>query len=352
MSERATTSPRFQSPWLHYGQWLLIPLLVLAGAELGARQLASLRTRRSYPELLEAPPPQRLDAIFIGSSRVAAAIDGDAFDRVLSAERGTPFHSLNQGQGHTNLQQHVLGLRLLFRQHPERFEGCTLFFEAPGSLAGPGGWQGQWFHDGRPELLAPLLRKSDLPGFLTSNGDLEAKLEILAIWSMAGARLAVWRRGLREALLRRLGALSTRAGERLGWLDAPEDSSDLSAAGGIRTDEEGIALARQLAERSAARGRAPQAGTYEDSVLASLLALARENGGELVLFRMPLSSPFQFEPDPDLAARFANWRQRHGVRLLEPDFRSDDADFPDLWHLSRSRSAAFSEALARAWLGG
>ncbi len=346
MSEHSTV---FQSRWLHYGQWLLIPLLVFMAAELGARQLAGLRTRRSYPELLAAPPTVQLDAVFVGSSRVAAAVASDAFDAQMADVRGAPFHSLNQGQGHTNLHQHVLGLRQLFAQHPERFAGCTLFLEAPGGLVGPVGWQGQWFNAARPELLVELLQAGDLPAFLASEGALEPRLEILAIWALSASRLAVWRRGLREAFVRRVGSLAERTGAQLGLLESHADSSDLSSGGGIRTDAAGIALARKLAEESAARAGAPQPGAYPDSVLQSLWELARENGGELVLFRMPVSSLFDVDPDPELSKRFEEWRQQHAVQLLEPEFSSDDGDFPDLWHLARSRSSVFSRALARAW---
>lgn len=91
----------------------------------------------------------------------------------------------------------------------------------------------------------------------------------------------------------------------------------------------------------------------ERTVLRSIVKLVPENGGRIVLYRMPISSVFRApyvtelgkQAGETMARALVAWR----VPTLVPEIDTSDEDFPDLWHLRASRAAEFSRSLARAF---
>jgi hypothetical protein len=80
-------------------QWVIIPLVIIVAAnEVVGR--ASVRGMHWYPRAeYKAAKQGRLDAIFVGSSRVGAAYREDAFEKEASKLVGRPIHAARVGRG-------------------------------------------------------------------------------------------------------------------------------------------------------------------------------------------------------------------------------------------------------------
>ena len=104
---------------LRRGQWMILPLLVLGLAEIFVRATAD-RVPSWYGAVERLAAKRSVGALFVGSSRVQAAILPSAFEQAL-AEKGWPgMVALNLGRGYTTDPQHG---------HPEPAHG------APGHAA-------------------------------------------------------------------------------------------------------------------------------------------------------------------------------------------------------------------------
>jgi hypothetical protein len=132
--------------------------------------------------------------------------------------------------------------------------------------------------------------------------------------------------------------------------------ADLTTAGGIRNDADGVEAARELAVTIARQDLSCQVPVrdWEKRIVADLVRLVQKGGGTVAFFEMPLHSVqaamFQTDIRRGDRAAFREQARAWGTPFLEPDFVSADEDFPDYWHLRQSRSAEFGTKLARAWL--
>jgi hypothetical protein len=80
--------------------------------------------------------------------------------------------------------------------------------------------------------------------------------------------------------------------------------------------------------------------------------LAQHASAHPVFFEMPLCSVQSATFDTPVRRRdrenFAAAARAWGTPVIRADVETSDADFPDLWHLKKSRAAAFTKALAYA----
>jgi hypothetical protein len=286
--------------------------------------------------------------IFIGSSRVAQAILPEAFSRAAGAPASAV---LNLGRGYSTLAQHVMGLRLLAEASPGGLAGCIVLVEAPEGLPDLSTPDGRWFMEEDPLLVNAVMGLRDLYPFWQSTASVQDKVSVtMGEASSLAALRGSWRYFAREAWHTLNGRRSGAAG-----VGAP-----LTDAGGVNIDSSAYADARRLAEQMALEAvrdeRIVTPREIDASTLMGLRAFLEHERAELVVYAMPVSGVQQPPYVTPVARRnralVAEMLGRAGVRILYPDFIATDADFPDSWHLSAARAAAFSRALAAAMKAG
>lgn len=291
---------------------------------------------------------------FIGSSRVAAAIDVDAFDRA-SGMSG----SINLGQGYSTLVEHDFGLRNALALDPHALDHRYVFIEAPLGLPDNARWNGNWANGNwADEIVIPnlvkVLHASDLgPMWRQANMSWPARLEATA------SVLIPPLRGIARARYKASSGLDAMLDCLLAPLQRleaqPALQADLANRGGIRTDDAGLQIAREKALYLAHRdvGNQQPIRDYEDSVLDDIVKRVQQAGGEVVLYEMPLSLIQRLPLESTLRqadrAAFSSVLEQWRVTMLKPAFHTRDDDFPDDWHLRRSRAPQFSERLAAAF---
>lgn len=339
-------------------QWLAVPLVVLGLAEWFVRQTADrVPTWYGAAQRLAAQGP--VGVVFVGSSRVQAAVIPAEFAAGLA---GTPLAGrqvLNLARGYSTDAEHYLGLRNLLRAHPESLRGVQVLAEAPGGIPFRTTWQADgWGHVQQPWMLVDLLSLSDVPTFLRSRQlELRTRLLVGMRVLLRPARLFNRRERVRQQWLEQV--LPTLAVGRVPDL-TPNDSvgADLQgpgAASSIRVDEQAVAQARasaiqvgELLERQQAPVR-----DWRGTVQEDLARLVREHGGRLIFIDPPLSSVFRRAYETPLrredVALFAQQAREWGGCVLRPDVAYGDEDLPDLWHLRPELAPAYSRALAVAF---
>jgi hypothetical protein len=340
--------------------WLgaVLALVLVALAELGVRATVD-RVPRWYGAAAALAARARVHVLFIGSSRVQAAVRPAAFAAHLAQSQSEPTLALNMGLGYATTFEHYLGIRNLLTEHAQQVRGLVVFMEAPGGVPWPTRAHEPWAAPEQPWMLVDLLRPRDLPGLLRAPGlDVATRIHLGVRWALRGSALVNRRERVRvqvlEHWLPRLAALKRPdlgRGPALGVdLQGPELVS-------FRVDEAGVQAARaqglRFAEAMLASADA-SLGSFEDTVEQRLVRLVQDAGGQVVFFEPPQSTPFQrvyARPArrADVAA-FALQAEAWGTPVLRPAFAYDDDDLPDLWHLRPERAEAFSRALAEAWL--
>ena len=332
--------------FLNRVSWVILPLLSLCVLEAAART----RARRSwYEEAADKAGVEKVQAIFVGSSRVAATIDSETVEAELALRQRRQGRILNLGMGYSTLHEHYLGLRNLWARYPSALDGCTVFVGIPLGLPESGTWAQSW-HGTFPEMLVPLLQGQDVPRFWMSAASFENKARLTAGYLLRRSRLwrgrKEWRaRFLTSAREVLVGAAKTRRREK-----------ELVEKGGIRTDTSAVEKVRQEAVRIAQdRMRSQQPiRNWDASVLHDLVNLVREEGGEIIFVHLPLSSVQAKEFETDIRQEdiknFAEQARKWNVRVLDVGLVFSDGDFPDLWHLSKSRAEEFSRKLTKEWM--
>jgi hypothetical protein len=343
-------------------QWLVIPVLVFAVLELTVRQWAAQNNWNasfwSYKERSQrARPPVKY--FFLGSSRVAAAVDEKAFEAELGWQLGHPVQALNLGAGYSCLAQDYLYLRNRLRKHPDDIRNGVVFVEAFGGMPEGGEWSGRWFQEGWPNLLTPLLRNRDLPGLWRTQMTLEEKMRLSADVLTHNCALLAYRERIGTGLMKAGNDWVIGHTNRYFPPPAPRGPAvvaDLTNAGGIRNDADGVEAARALAVNLARQDMACQVPVsgWEKRIVADLIHLVRQGSGQVVFYEMPLhpvqAAMFQTDIRKADRAAFREQTRAWGTPFLAPDFVSGDEDFPDYWHLRQSRSAEFATKLAQSWM--
>ena len=345
--------------WLRRAQWVVLPLLVLGLAEAFVRATAD-RVPSWYGAADWLAQREPVKAIFVGSSRVQAAILPSAFERVL-AETGRPQGiALNLGRGYTTDSQHYLGLRNLLAKRPEALRGVTVFAEAPGGIPYESRWQTTpWAMAAQPWLLVDLLRPSDLPRFWRWSGlDFETRLHLSVRVLLRRLSLFNRRERVREQWLGEvLPAIARGTTPVLTSVRMPGD--DLRGPAhltSIRSDSTALAAARATA-RSIGEEMSRNQNAWRNwhgTIPEELVRLVQGAGGRVVFFEPPQSEvlmrSYRTKLRQEDVAIFARLAREWGACVVRPAFAYSDDDLPDLWHLRPERVAEYTRAVATAWL--
>jgi hypothetical protein len=309
-----------------------------------------------YPFAEKTLQKQNADFVFIGSSRVAAAIDGPAFEKAAEESMGRPAHALVIGQGYSTPVEHYLGLRNLLAANPQSLSKVTVFVEMPAGQLVEGHLRGHWVHEEAPNLLVPLLKQGDLAEFWHSSDSLPSKVAVSFQTQTSWSQLLASRKRIKGFTLAAGRSLLEQGLLRAGLAAAPGEASiDLAAQGGILTDTEHVARARKLADELASEARRSERPFQADdfSIYTALISLVKSHGGQVVFYEMPMSTVSRQVAETEIGRanvrRSQEWVQGWQCLLLRPQFVVTDDDFPDLWHLRKSRAAEFSEQLAESW---
>jgi hypothetical protein len=139
--------------------------------------------------------------------------------------------------------------------------------------------------------------------------------------------------------------------------DSATRGSDLSAAGGVRTDLKGVELAMHMADSIAAadlRDQKPY-GDWDSTVQADIVRLVKAAGGIPVFVKIPYSpvqsaplrTPMREVDRKTFQAALSRW----GLPpVVEAGFPTTTDDFPDKWHLRKTLAPAFTRTLALAFI--
>lgn len=298
----------------------------------------------------------RFSHLFLGSSRVRAAVRPEVFDSIVGGAFGTPLQSINLGIGHCTLVEHWFGLRKLLEVDPLALQGVVVLIEAPAGLPAYQGWRDDWIVQDRTDLLVPYLKKGDLWRLWK-----EAGTPVGEKFLITANLVAPYVENLPRARVLAMAELDTLLETVFSpFASAPEERSstgaDLVSEGGIRTDAKGVETAREMAIRMArddSRDQAPWSN-WDTTAIRDVVNLVREAGGYPVFFEMPLSdvqmAPYRMPVRAKDRADFPAVLQAWKVPMLKLDFPHDSTDFPDLWHLRKTRAPDFTAALARSYV--
>lgn len=335
--------------------WIVIPALVLGGAEACVRRTVD-RVPLWYGAADALAARGRVDAVFVGSSRIEAAVVPEDFEAVVLARSGRSIRTLNMGRGSSTDFEHTLGLRNLIERHPGSLAAVRVFWEAPGGVpvAGRLGVD-PWASREQPWLLVDLLNLGDLLPLWRSSGlDVETRLHLTVRRCLRAFRVFDRRERLRQLLLGLPSLIvQRRYAEIFGDLPL---GADLRAHGRLYDNAELVSAARDSAGRfqAAVENLPPAWSSGEPTGVEAAVERVRASGGHVIFFEPPETEVFReaYASEAFLRERRAFEARAdagHWVRLV-PAFPHTDADFPDLWHLHPSRAPAFTRALAEAWL--
>jgi hypothetical protein len=136
-------------------------------------------------------------------------------------------------------------------------------------------------------------------------------------------------------------------------------TEDIAGGRGLKSDEESIDMIRRMALESAETALKEQKlliplsdNDMNNSIMARLKELIVSNGGRVYFLDMPQHSSQEemFTTEYSLRNRevFYNWAIRNGCEFLNTgDFKYNDLDFPDYFHLGKNRMAEFTAVVFR-----
>ena len=336
--------------WLAFMCTLLVPIEFVASQ---TRWLGG----RWYPDVIEQLQGLPVRYLFVGSSRVSAAVDGARLEQALRGSGDST--TVNVGQGFSTIITHALGLRELGDQGLLR--GSVVFLEAPQGMPDASTWHDEWYYIEAPYFLLTVMHAHDLPGLWRSN--MSAGLKFAA----TGRLVFAWSRSLTYRERVRAGGLAAAytAAQDLQRLvvgagpsadmRAAEERGILRAGGGVRIDIDDRQRIRAAAADEGRRMVATQrvVDDWDASVVGDIVRLVRRAGGDVVFYEMPLSSVMRgaYETPTGISnvrsfrRQAAEWRTP--ILALRRSF--PDEEFPDLWHLSREQSVRFTDDLVLSW---
>ena len=341
-------------PW-SWAQWGILPVLVWVAAE---NYFAAWVVPREGGYVSESASPDRekIDFVFVGSSRVAAALDPTAFAAEYERVSGRTVRALNLGGGGRDHRLHLFGLRNLFADYPERFGGCTVLLEAPFGLAHHYPLDTAWFAKGQwpSRQVVSQIRTEDLADIWRAHPSWIQRAKFAGLAIQRSVQTLYFRRLIGRSLRWKVDEVAEAVAARVGLRHRSQvPDLDLYARGGIRTDrdavDDAVVAARTLVRQDAETQ--VSFGTWHGTALEGLKDLVRENGGGLILFETQMASELEKLYTSSTRQEDARTLEREitawGVPILRIPFRYADEDFPDLWHLRRSLADGFSRRLAR-----
>ena len=250
------------------------------------------------------------------------------------------------GMGYTTIQEHYLGLRNYFEDSPSKMEKAVVFVMTDGVLPWDDKWKNTWTCDKNPELIVPLLKVKDFPGFLISNTPLELKSQILFSFGVQNSRLWSERKRWRESIFRKFKT----------WTETVFQEEELVQSDMVIYQRKSFkALLKKLALESidtSPEENYPDRNNLEGQVIPDMVELVDSNGGWMLFVNIPCSSLLEEayyseeRKEIEKVYDFENW----GYPIVCSSFHYTDEDFPDYWHLSVERRGEFSSQLGKEWL--
>jgi hypothetical protein len=300
----------------------------------------------------------RFSYLFVGTSRTRAAIRPDVFDTVMTRTLGSPTLSINLGMGWCRMSEHYFGLRRLLEVQPGILRGVVVFLEAPSALPEYSIWKSDWIVTDRTDLLTPYIHKSDL-WKLWREATTPTDMKFVITANLVAPFMEYLPR-VRQYALPALDSLLQGFFSPLTSLAQAETevagSSDLTTEGGIRADAKGVETARELATRMARDETVNQDpwNDFDKTIVAEILKMVKNAGGYVVFLDMPLSDIQQAPYDTPLRQReradFTTTLKAWNCIMLHPQLQYDSTDFPDLWHLRKTRAPEFTFAVANSFI--
>jgi len=365
MSSDRCQSTQRPHTWLGRAQWVVIPLIMFGTAELGIRRVVEQRGVW-YLRTEKLARQQPINYLFLGNSRVTAAVDKRSFAETLEQKTGQHPTVDHLARGHTHLIHHYLALRNLTRTSPEHLQGCVVMLEIPSGLpmSGvvshnfPAKRSDPWtLAGGHPQLLATVLQPGDLPDLFRSQTALELKLAMTFRVFTKSLYSISQRDRVREVINLNLNVIAQqiecRVMSRQQQIDVP---IDLASGGGIRTDAQGVATVRKIARERALEAQVAQQPMrgWDNSLLAEIAQLCRHHQMQLVLFHMPQAPQYELAAQTEVrkadCRHFREWADRNDIPIVAFQFPTSGEDFPDHLHMCQQRGREFSKDLARAWV--
>ena len=295
--------------------------------------------------------------IFLGSSRVEAAILKEEITRVLKDRYRLDTNVYNLGLSGASLAHHYLGLSSTLKSSPDAVKGSIVLIEALFGIADTFRWQDDWV--GSVQLAGPFLQPHDLLKVINSSADWMTKAQ-MALCSFFKSTLLVQRL---NTLVSQRGEQLVRTGivdlRRIIFPNRPIMNSEVaihSADGLIRTDSAGVRHHREFILRvSSSREKEVQQNkpveNWEATVAHELVQLIRKAGGTPVFFETYSSShmlkPYLYPTPREDKATFLRALQRWNVPLITTEMKYTDDDFPDYSHLNLSRAGEYSRLVAQ-----
>ncbi len=324
----------------------------LVASEVGARGWG-VESRAWYPAVVGRASDRGPDVLVVGTSQSAAAIDEDLLARHWSAPDSAAARVENLGQGFSTTMAHLCAMRWAIGQRPDLLRGTTVLLEAAGGTPPPDGADGRWYYPGMSHLLVPYVDAGLLERYWGTDHTLEEKLELTVRVATTDCALARLSDRVRDGIVTNGSRVVEKVLAPLAPVTDEDAETDLRAKGGVRTDRAGIdrVRAHTLAGGTDAAPSVRDVD-WDATLVAELVEFVESHGGNVVFVEVPMSRAAQRtsyasgRPDP---ARFKAWAERRRLTILRTHLRFDESDFPDLVHLSASRGADFTLALADAW---
>lgn len=334
---------------------LVVLLVFFAGIELFSRILIDpfyYYTINTYNEKkthslknIFSNDTEQVDYLFVGTSRIPATINPELIHSLSEGKT-----AINAGRGYMTAGIHHQAIKNKLKNHSDYLEGAYVFVEYAGSDIYASSFEEERLRvyetddpddKAMPHLLLPYLSPSSFFSFLReSDNSPRVKRELSFLYAFSTLRT------------------SRFINEKFHRLDAPlnlVNDKNLVIDGGIRDDN--IESAKQLAFDLASQTKERimkepvlDKKDLENSSLAAMNELITQNGGTLVLFKMPLHS-VQTDIYSTSRARenkkvFEEWLQENDIRVVQNTlFTYQDSDFPDTWHLAKDRRDEFTALL-------
>ncbi len=317
--------------------------------QLDTYNLKRTDTARTMParikRILPGKETKHVDYLFIGSSRVPAAIDDQEI-----MEREPDKTAVVAGRGYLTPGIHYQALKKRLEKYPGYLQHASVFIELPGSRIYETAFSEDEMmvyespdlkEDPMPHLILPYIGLKELVEFIRkSHNSFRVKARLTFSYCSSLYRSVPF---IKEKIQRFNNPMIKKAG------------SLIASGGGIRNDhlEEARAKAMSLTKILVRESEKKPLLTPEDldvSTLAHFNRLIKAHGGRLCLFKMPLHSVqknlYSSEKERKNEQIFNRWLHERGIEVIaNPHFHYADTDFPDIWHLSISRRKEFTALL-------
>ncbi len=284
------------------------------------------------------------DFLFIGSSRVPATINPKIFKSLYPNKK-----VVIAGKGFMNAGIHYQALKNKLKKHPNYLENTLVLIEYPGCGLYPDHFLNPFLQDqlkvpenkkeSKSHLILPHLSFfSLLKFFKKSHNSYAVKLETSFMYLSSFYRVTFF---IKESLFK----------IRFPFFEKKQAHKNLTQEGGIRTDNIQFVARNALNHAQKTEEIIKKTNlsltALEQSSLAFFYNLITQNGGKLLLYRMPLHSLLQEKHETEKAKKnqrvLEQWLKSKNIKIIDYDsFSFSDADFPDVYHLGKNRQEEFT----------